>query len=79
MELDDRRERARILIVVSIGDSDDELGRMLATLRFWFTKDLVRLGENLNIWGVGTLICCRNMSRGSHASLIIQYLESSLG
>lgn len=25
----------------SIGDSDDELGRMLAVLRFWFTKDLV--------------------------------------
>ena len=26
----------------SIGDSDDDLGRMLGTLRFWFTKDLVR-------------------------------------
>lgn len=26
----------------SIGDSEDELGRMLAVLRFWFTKDLVR-------------------------------------
>ena len=25
----------------SIGDSDDELGRMLGVLRFWFTKDLV--------------------------------------
>jgi hypothetical protein len=25
----------------SIGDSDDDLGRMLGTLRFWFTKDLV--------------------------------------
>ncbi|MCJ1373785.1 hypothetical protein MMC20_005015 [Loxospora ochrophaea] len=25
---------------ISIGDSDDELGRMLAVLRFWFTKDL---------------------------------------
>lgn len=25
----------------SIGDSEDELGRMLAVLRFWFTKDLV--------------------------------------
>ncbi|CCX09779.1 hypothetical protein FPQ18DRAFT_37234 [Pyronema domesticum] len=24
----------------SIGDSDDELGRMLGVLRFWFTKDL---------------------------------------
>ncbi|KAI2476092.1 oxysterol binding protein [Pyrenophora tritici-repentis] len=24
----------------SIGDSDDDLGRMLGTLRFWFTKDL---------------------------------------
>ena len=27
--------------VFSIGDSDDGLGRMLAVLRFWFTKDLV--------------------------------------
>ncbi|KAF2144598.1 uncharacterized protein K452DRAFT_144460 [Aplosporella prunicola CBS 121167] len=25
---------------ISIGDSEDPLGRMLATLRFWFTKDL---------------------------------------
>ncbi|KAI5293560.1 hypothetical protein KEM55_007043 [Ascosphaera atra] len=25
----------------SIGKSDDELGRMLEVLRFWFTKDLV--------------------------------------
>ncbi|KAK3703522.1 hypothetical protein LTR37_014369 [Vermiconidia calcicola] len=25
---------------IAIGDSEDELGRMLATLRFWFTKDL---------------------------------------
>ncbi|KAG9245453.1 hypothetical protein BJ878DRAFT_458259 [Calycina marina] len=25
---------------VAIGDSDDELGRMLEVLRFWFTKDL---------------------------------------
>jgi hypothetical protein len=32
----------------SIGDSDEDLGRMLGCLRFWFTKDLVRctrLGE----------------------------------
>lgn len=33
----------------SIGDSEDELGRMLAVLRFWFTKDLVRC---LWLWGV---------------------------
>jgi hypothetical protein len=26
----------------SIGDSDEPLGRMLGTLRFWFSKDLVR-------------------------------------
>ena len=26
-----------------IGDSDDSLGRMLAVLRFWFTKDLVSI------------------------------------
>jgi hypothetical protein len=25
----------------SIGDSEDDLGRMLGCLRFWFTKDLV--------------------------------------
>ena len=29
------------MLISSIGDSDDELGRMLAVLRFWFTKDLV--------------------------------------
>lgn len=29
------------LIPGSIGKSDDELGRMLEVLRFWFTKDLV--------------------------------------
>ena len=28
---------------ISIGDSDEPLGRMLGTLRFWFSKDLVRL------------------------------------
>lgn len=28
----------------SIGKSDDELGRMLEVLRFWFTKDLVCFG-----------------------------------
>ena len=27
----------------SIGDSEEALGRMLGTLRFWFTKDLVRM------------------------------------
>ena len=26
---------------IAIGDSQDELGRMLGCLRFWFTKDLV--------------------------------------
>lgn len=25
----------------SIGDAEDELGRFLGVLRFWFTKDLV--------------------------------------
>ena len=25
---------------IAIGDSDDELGRMLEVLRFWYTKDL---------------------------------------
>lgn len=28
---------------IAIGDSDEPLGRMLGTLRFWFTKDLVWL------------------------------------
>ena len=27
----------------SIGDSDTDIGRMLEVLRFWFTKDLVRV------------------------------------
>jgi len=34
---------------VSIGDSDDSLGRMLAALRFWFTKDLVRHREQASL------------------------------
>jgi hypothetical protein len=29
------------LTFTSIGDSEDPVGRMLGTLRFWFTKDLV--------------------------------------
>lgn len=33
----------------SIGDSDDDLGRMLAVLRFWFTKDLVLFHESEHI------------------------------
>ena len=33
---------ARVLNCGSIGKSDDEVGRMLEVLRFWFTKDLVR-------------------------------------
>jgi len=31
----------------SIGKSDDELGRMLEVLRFWFTKDLVYFDTRL--------------------------------
>ena len=30
-----------LMYLTSIGDSDDALGRMLAVVRFWFTKDLV--------------------------------------
>lgn len=30
------------LTIDSIGKSDDEVGRMLEILRFWFTKDLVQ-------------------------------------
>jgi hypothetical protein len=29
------------LTIDSIGKSDDDVGRMLEVLRFWFTKDLV--------------------------------------
>lgn len=29
-------------LLYSIGDSEDQVGRMLGVLRFWFTKDLVR-------------------------------------
>lgn len=35
--------RRHIADIPSIGKSDDELGRMLEVLRFWFTKDLVRM------------------------------------
>lgn len=34
---------AHVLTLDSIGTSDDELGRMLEVLKFWFTKDLVFL------------------------------------
>lgn len=34
---------AHVLTLDSIGTSDDELGRMLEVLKFWFTKDLVLL------------------------------------
>ena len=30
-----------LTVSYSIGDPEDALGRMLAVLRFWFTKDLV--------------------------------------
>ncbi len=38
------RQRLRSTVIadmISIGKSDDELGRMLEVLRYWFTKDLV--------------------------------------
>lgn len=48
----DRKRLLRMLVVDGvegtaltpsrIGKSDDDLGRMLEVLRFWFTKDLVR-------------------------------------
>lgn len=37
-----RHKDRQILTSPSIGDSEDPVGRMLGTLRFWFTKDLVR-------------------------------------
>lgn len=45
-----------LMVSCSIGDSDDELGRMLAVLRFWFTKDLV--------WSFSAL----SLDRGANAS-----------
>ena len=38
----------------SIGDSEDALGRMLAVLRFWFTKDLVDHIRDLEKAGANT-------------------------
>ncbi len=45
---DSRSCLALLTLTFSIGDSDDELGRMLAVLRFWFTKDLV--GPIYQLW-----------------------------
>ena len=52
----------------SIGDSDDDLGRMLAVLRFWFTKDLVRLISYLCFSGAALIQDNRNMSKESLAN-----------
>jgi len=37
---------------ISIGDSQDPLGRMLGCLRFWFTKDLVRTTRTMVLRGI---------------------------
>lgn len=42
-----------------IGDSDESLGRMLAVLRFWFTKDLVRPHE----MSISTLSCSQSLQK----------------
>ena len=46
----------------SIGDSEDALGRMLAVLRFWFTKDLVDDVRDLE--KVGADSCCLEIRQG---------------
>jgi hypothetical protein len=60
----------------SIGQSEEDLGRMLEVLRFWFTKDLVWdssvMAEELADSG-------RNMSRENLANPTIQCWESSSG
>ena len=63
----------------SIGDSNDDLGRMLEVLRFWFTKDLVRfplLGRSNE---EGAHIVHRSTSKGSRASHTTLRWESSFG
>jgi hypothetical protein len=60
----------------SIGRSDDDVGRMLEVLRFWFTKDLVWLPPaSSNRHPDPT----RNMLKANHASLTIPLLASSSG
>jgi hypothetical protein len=63
----------------SIGDSDDDLGRMLACLRFWFTKDLVCGPPLLACFAcsANTHACGRNTSRASLASLTTRPSASS--
>lgn len=61
----------------SIGKSDDELGRMLEVLRFWFTKDLVSMHE-LVCKDIG-LRSDRNLSRGSPVNRTTRHLASSSG
>jgi len=60
----------------SIGDSDDDLGRMLGCLRFWFTKDLVGCMQGT---GDEALMLARNTSRASRASPTTLRWASSSG
>lgn len=65
------------MTVSSIGDSDDPLERILAVLRFWFTKDLVSGNPDIN-YTVLT-ITFRNMSRENLANRTTQAWASFSG
>lgn len=67
----------RLMTVSSIGDSDDPLERILAVLRFWFTKDLVSGNPDIN-YTVLT-ITFRNMSRENLANRTTQAWASFSG
>ena len=63
----------------SIGDSDDALGRMLAVIRFWFTKDLVGFWASKAMGLKGPNESRRSTLRGNRANRTILHWENSFG
>jgi hypothetical protein len=59
----------------SISDPDSELGRMLAVLRFWFTKDLVGSVREPRCMQNTDLV--RNTSRASLVNLTTRHSANS--
>ncbi len=68
-----------LILLYSIGDSDEPLGRMLGVLRFWFTKDLVCRAEQGSSELQGAHGMHRNTSKGNRVNPTTPHLESSFG
>ena len=58
-----------------IGESDDELERMLEVLRFWFTKDLV--SSFISSHAIISNLVSRNTLKVDHANRTTQLWENS--